>query len=101
MSGDSPWKTRRSEQVHDAKLFVLNRDKAEIRGAGECDYTWLRFKVVGVTVLAVDDDGTTYLIGQHRYPSSHFTWELIRGAGDLSGSAEAAARRELREEAGL
>jgi 8-oxo-dGTP pyrophosphatase MutT (NUDIX family) len=96
----SPWTTLGSLTVYDGPLFAVRQDQAHNDQAGVRPYTWLRFKVVGIAVLPVDDEGNTYLIGQHRYPVGQFTWELVRGAGDL-GQPEDSARRELSEETGF
>lgn len=97
----SPWRTLNSRTLHEGPLFTVRQDETRNEEAGLRPYTWLRFKVVGVTVLPIDDQGCTYLVGQHRYPSGRFTWELVRGAGDLSTPPEESARRELREETGF
>src|SRR3712207_6392040 len=101
MPEKNPWATLSSETVHDGPLFSVQRDRAHNDRAGVTPYTRLRFKVVGVTILPVDEAGCTYVVGQHRYPSGRFMWELVRGAGDLATPAEHSARRELREETGL
>ena len=100
-SSDNPWTTLSSRVVHDGPLFTVLQDDARNERAGVSSYAWVRFNVVGVAVLPVDEDGCTYVVGQHRYPSGRFTWELVRGAGDLSTLPQESAARELREETGL
>ena len=57
--------------------------------------------VDAVGVVAVTDDERVYLVGQHRYPTDHYGWEIVAGYGDPAEGALASARRELREETGL
>jgi 8-oxo-dGTP pyrophosphatase MutT (NUDIX family) len=55
-----------------------------------------------VAVVALDPDGRVLLIHQYRHPLRTELWELPAGLRDEEGeSAEATARRELREEAGV
>ena len=51
--------------------------------------------------MPVDEDGNVYLVRQYRKPPERLLLEVVAGGVDEGESAEAAARRELREEAGL
>ena len=53
-----------------------------------------------VGVLPFLDADTVVLVGQYRYVARAFYWEIPTGALKPGESADAAARRELREEAG-
>lgn len=55
----------------------------------------------GVSVLALDADGFVYLANQFRYAVGRESLEVVSGAIDEGEEAEAAARRELSEEAGI
>ena len=54
-----------------------------------------------VCVVPVDEDGNVYLVRQYRKPPERLLLEVVAGGVDEGESAEEAARRELREEAGL
>jgi 8-oxo-dGTP pyrophosphatase MutT (NUDIX family) len=54
-----------------------------------------------VGVVALGDDGAVYLVGQYRYPTDSYSWEIVTGYADAGEEPLAAAQRELREEAGL
>ncbi len=58
-------------------------------------------KNLAVGVLPVFPDGTTVLVGQHRFTLDAHSWELPEGGGRIDHDPESTARRELREEAGL
>jgi 8-oxo-dGTP pyrophosphatase MutT (NUDIX family) len=64
-----------------------------------------RFGVVemkaGVSVLPIDDEGNVYLVRVFRYTLDRDCLETIAGGIDEGESPEVAARRELREEAGI
>ena len=54
----------------------------------------------GVCVLPLEEDGTTYLVRQFRYPFGEVTEELPAGKLDGPEDHEKAGRRELSEEIG-
>jgi ADP-ribose pyrophosphatase len=54
-----------------------------------------------VAILPVDEDGAVYLTKQFRYAVGRPSIEAASGAIEDGESAEAAARRELREELGI
>lgn len=95
-----PWKTRTSREVYKNKWMRLREDLAEmpdgrttIYGVVECA------ECVGV--LPFVDRDHVLMVRQYRYVFGEAgRWEMPTG-GVLAGeTAEAAARRELREEAG-
>lgn len=55
----------------------------------------------GVSVLPLDEDEMTYLARQFRYAVGRESVEAISGAIDEGESPEQAAKRELKEEAGI
>src|SRR3546814_18666313 len=56
---------------------------------------------LAVGIVPVDADGSTWLVGQHRFPRDYYSWELPEGGGDRTLPPVESARRELREETGL
>jgi 8-oxo-dGTP pyrophosphatase MutT (NUDIX family) len=66
-------------------------------------YGKVHFKNIAVSVVPIDEEGNTYLVGQERYTIGQYSWELPEG-GCLIESGESpleAAKRELLEETGL
>ena len=63
-------------------------------------YGVVRIKALAVGVLPVDDEGMTWLVGQHRFPRDYYSWELPEGGGSLD-DPQGSAERELLEETGL
>ena len=55
----------------------------------------------GVSVLPVDDDGTVYLVRIFRYTLDRDCLEVLAGGMERDEDPMDAARRELREEAGI
>ena len=89
-----------SEAVFDGAVWDVRRDRFELDGS-----TIVREyqdHPGAVAVLAEDGDGRILLIKQYRHPIGYRDWELPAGLLDVDGEQpEAAARRELAEEADL
>ena len=64
-------------------------------------YGVVEFAHLAIGIVAIDEDGATYLVGQHRYPLDEFSWEIPEGGCGKSEQPLECAKRELREEAGL
>ena len=60
---------------------VEDRTVRDAPGPGRL-YGVVRFKHVGVRVLALDREGFTYLVGQHRSAADCFSWELPAGGAE-------------------
>lgn len=57
-------------------------------------------KFIAIGVVPIFEDGTTVLVGQHRFPHDRFSWELPEGGGAKDVPPEDSAIRELKEETG-
>jgi 8-oxo-dGTP pyrophosphatase MutT (NUDIX family) len=54
-----------------------------------------------VAAVAVDKDERVYLVGQYRYATDCYSWEIVTGYAGADEEPLVAARRELLEETGL
>jgi len=96
-----PWTVKREETVFDNPwIRVVDHDVTHPDGTGG-QYGVVAFKNRAIGVLPIHPDGTTVLVGQHRFPLDAYSWELPEGGGPLGEDSLAGARRELREETGL
>jgi 8-oxo-dGTP pyrophosphatase MutT (NUDIX family) len=98
---DNPWTILSSHSVYEDGWIRLVEHKVRDASGAERPYAVVHFKKVGVRILPIDREGHTYLVGQYRFGSAYFSWELPAGGGDPDEAPRAAAERELREEAGL
>jgi len=56
---------------------------------------------VATGVVAMNDEQEIYLVGQYRYPTDVYSWELPEGGADPGEDPLDAIKRELREETGV
>ena len=98
---DNPWRTLRSSLRYDNPWISVTHHDVVNPSGGEGIYGVVHFKNRAIGVLALEDDGTTYLVGQYRYPLEMYSWEIPEGGGPHSENPLEAAKRELLEETGL
>jgi 8-oxo-dGTP pyrophosphatase MutT (NUDIX family) len=67
----------------------------------ETRYAVVRFRKLAVGVLPLHEDGTVVLVGQQRFTTGGYSWEMPEGGAEAGEDPLAGARRELAEEAGL
>lgn len=96
----APWKTRSSRAVYENPWMRLREDVAEMPDGRTTIYGVVQCKPA-VGVLPFLDDDTVVLVGQYRYVFGEFSWEMPTGGAHPGESPEAAAQRELAEEAGF
>ena len=95
------WKTLSSKIVFDNLWMTVFEDRVINPRGGENDYGYVHFKNKAVAILALDDEGNTWLVGQQRYTLGTYSWELPMGGANEGEAPLDAARRELKEETGL
>jgi 8-oxo-dGTP pyrophosphatase MutT (NUDIX family) len=81
----------------------LRLEHHEVKTPANTDgiYGKICFKNIAVGIVAIDDEGYTYLVKQYRYPLAKDSWEIPEGGCPLASNPLDAARRELLEETGL
>lgn len=98
---DNPWRTLRSSLKYDNPWISLTHHDVLNPSGNEGIYGVVHFKNRAIGVLALEHDGTTYLVGQYRYPLEAYSWEIPEGGGPHAEDPLTAAKRELLEETGL
>ncbi|WP_201863924.1 NUDIX domain-containing protein [Microvirga soli] len=97
---NNPWETLSSRRFYESRYVDVDQDEVRHRSGKVHAYTALRFRIYGIAVLPIFEDGSTCLIGQYRYVPQRYTWELPRGSGPKVTDPLETARRELQEETG-
>lgn len=95
----NPWRTLSSRKVYQNPWIRVREDQVICPDGSPGIYGVVESKVA-TGVVAVDGE-YLYLVGQYRYPTEQYSWEIVEGGADDGESPLAAVRRELKEEAGL
>ncbi len=97
------WKSVNSETKYDNPWIRLDHHEVINPNGNRGIYGKVHFKNIAVSIVAVDEENFTYLVGQHRFTIHSYSWELPEGGCLISGKEEplSAAKRELFEETGL
>ncbi len=94
------WKKLSSKYVYQNPWIKVREDKVIQPDGRESIYGILE-PHNGVAIVAAEDDGQIYLVGQSRYPVDNYSWEVPTGGRDSDEEPHLAAKRELLEETGL
>jgi 8-oxo-dGDP phosphatase len=95
------WRTRSQTPIYENPWIKVTEHRAEAPTGAPALYGVVSFKNLAIAVLPIHDDGTVTLVGQRRYVSGEYSWELPEGGGDRDVDPLDSARRELAEETGL
>ncbi len=99
---DTPWRRDSREPRFANPFFSIYEDAVWNGRAGRhFDYGIVGFRNLAVGILPLEPDGRVWLVGQHRYATDEFSWELPMGGVPLEANLLEGAQRELREETGL
>ena len=100
MSEENPWKLVSSKVIYTNPWLTLREDQV-IRPDGKPGIYGVVETRIATGVIALTPDLEVYLVGQYRYPTNQYSWEIIEGGTDEGENPLDAIKRELREEAGL
>lgn len=95
------WKTLTNTTVYENPWLEIQHHEVINPSGGDGIYGVVHFKNYAIGIIALDENGNTWIVGQHRYPLNIYSWELPEGGGSLDDTPLNAARRELKEEVGI
>lgn len=99
---ESPWRRDARAQRFANEWFRVFEDRAWNRRAERSfDYGVVSFANRAVGIVALEPDGHVWMVGQHRYPTGEFSWELPMGGVPVANCLLEGAQRELKEETGV
>ncbi len=94
--------TIRGERPVFANPWIMGVDYHVETPAGRAfTYTIVHFRNWATGVVALHEDGSIVLVGQHRFALDAYSWEIPEGGASEDEGPLAGAQRELAEEAGL
>ena len=98
---ENPWTTLSRRDTYQNRWIHVEEHEV-LNPAGKPGiYGVVRFQHLAIGIVPVDEEGNTWLVGQHRYPLDTYTWEIPEGGGPLDIPPLDSAKRELLEECGL
>lgn len=96
-----PWTRLSTYCKYNNPWIQVNHEKVITPAGSEGIYGKIHFKSRAIGVIPIDDEGFTWLVGQHRYALDEYSWEIPMGGGELDHAPLIAAKQELKEETGF
>lgn len=87
--------------MYDNKWINVTQYDVINPSGGEGIYGKIHFKNIAIGVVPLDEDMNTYLVGQFRFATNEYSWEIPEGGGPIGTDPLDSAKRELLEETGL
>lgn len=97
----NPWTILSRATVYENSWIRVNHHEVLGPTGKPGVYGTVHFKNQATGVVPIDADGNVILVGQYRFPTQAYSWEIPEGGGDHGLPALESAQRELREECGL
>lgn len=101
MTERGPWKTLSEKEVYSTPWISVSHHEVIDPGGAKGIYGVVHFKNLALGVVPLDEELNTWIVGQYRYPTRSYSWEIPEGGGDRRVPPLESAQRELREEAGI
>lgn len=98
---ENPWTIVNSKEVYENPWIALTEFDVINPGGGKGIYGKVHFKSIAVGVVALDDERNLYLVGQFRFPTNTYSWEIPEGGSAIGLDPLEGAKRELKEEIGV
>ncbi len=100
MSEQNPWARLSSRLVYRNPWITVREDQVVSPHGARGIYGVIETRLA-TGVVALTEKMEICLVGQYRYPTEEYSWEIPEGGANVGESGLEAAKRELREETGL
>jgi 8-oxo-dGTP pyrophosphatase MutT (NUDIX family) len=97
----NPWKTRSVRQVYENPWIEVSEHQVVNPSGNPGIYGKVAFKNLACGIIPIDENGNTWIVGQYRYTTNHYSWEIPMGGVPIGNDPLDGAKRELKEETGL
>ncbi len=96
-----PWQRLSSECRYENPWIQVFHEDVVTPGDTQGIYGRVHFKGTAIGIVPLDEQGNTWLVGQHRYTLDEYSWEIPMGGCSAGEKPLTTAQRELAEETGL
>jgi 8-oxo-dGTP pyrophosphatase MutT (NUDIX family) len=99
----NPWKTISQKTTYENAWIKVEHHEVVNPAGNPGIYGKVHFKNTAISIVPIDSEGFTYLVGQYRYTLNAYSWEVPEGGCSIETGEYTldAAKRELLEETGL
>lgn len=97
----NPWVINGEKNIYSNPWISVTEYDVTNPGGGKGIYGKVHFKNSAVGVIVLDESFNTYLVGQFRFPTDCYSWEIPEGGCPEGLDPLESAKRELLEETGL
>ncbi|MEO6522733.1 MAG: NUDIX hydrolase [Mucilaginibacter sp.] len=97
----NPWKITSEQNIYDNPWIGVTEYQVINPSGNPGIYGKVHFKNLAIGIIPLDEDLNTYLVGQYRFPTDSYSWEIPEGGGPHVDDPLDSAKRELLEETGL
>lgn len=97
----NPWKTLSSRVVYENPWIRVDHREVIAPTGNAGIYGVVNMKSRAMGIIPIDEDGYTWLVGQYRYTTECYSWEIPMGGCPMDEDRLKGAQRELAEEVGL
>ncbi len=97
----NPWNILDSKKVYANNWIEVSHHEVVTPTGNNGIYGIVDFKNIAVGIIPLDNENNIWLVGQYRLPIEKYSWEIPEGGAPDNENTLEAAKRELREEAGI
>lgn len=97
----NPWTTLSNTTVYENPWIKVEHREVIAPTGKPGIYGLVHMQNRAIGIVPLDNDGYTWLVGQYRYATEEYSWEIPMGGGPLSETPLQSAQRELEEEVGV
>ncbi len=98
---ENPWTIIAEKKIYENPWIHLTEFDVINPGGGKGIYGKVHFKNLATGVIVLDDKSNTWLVGQYRFATDMYSWEIPEGGCPEGTDPLESAKRELKEETGL
>lgn len=101
MTDENPWIIKAEKKIYENPWITLTEYDVINPGGGKGIYGKVHFRNLAVGALVLDEEQNTWLVGQYRFSTDMYSWEIPEGGCPEGTDPLQSAKRELKEETGL